>query len=298
MKANLSVIILTFNEEKHLERCLNSVKDVAKDIFIVDSYSNDKTIEIAKKFNCKIYQNQFINQAIQFNWALDNIPITTEWVFRLDADEYLSYELIEEINHKLHLLPENISGVIMPRQNIFLGKNLKRGTGLVKLLRLFKFKKGRSEVRHMDEHIQLLEGETIEFENVFTDHNLNNLSWWTQKHNGYAIREAIDLLDLELDLIGNKKSKAQLSKHANAKRKKKYKYAIQPLFWRSFAYFIYRYFLKFGFIEGKEGFMWHFLQGWWYRTLVDAKIWEIKKACGTDKEKIKAYIKKEHGIEI
>jgi hypothetical protein len=175
---------------------------------------------------------------------------------------------------------------------------MKRGTYPVKLLRLFRYQKAVCEQRWMDEHILLLDGETIEFENDFADHNLNTLAWWTAKHNRYSIREAIDLLDVELGLLNQIDSEVQLSKQAAAKRKKKLIYAKQPLFWRSFTYFVYRYFFKLGFLEGKEGFLWHFLQGWWYRTLVDAKIFEIKKACGTDREKIKEYIKKEYGMEL
>jgi predicted DNA-binding protein len=138
----------------------------------------------------------------------------------------------------------------------------------------------------------------VEFKNDFADHNLNNLSWWTTKHNGYAIREAIELLDIELKLLGNKQETVQLGEHASTKHNRKQKYARQPLFWRSFAYFIYRYIFKFGFTEGKEGFLWHFLQGWWYRTLVDAKIWEIKKHCGSDVNKIKEYLRVNYSIQI
>ena len=170
----------------------------------------------------------------------------------------------------------------------------------VKLLRLFRNGKAKSEVRLMDEHIQLQEGTAIEFNNEFADDNLNNLSWWAQKHIGYAIREAVDLLDIELDLTNAGKSdeNKQISEQAHQKRMLKHKYAKKPLFWRSFAYFCYRYFFKLGFLEGKEGFLWHFMQGWWYRTFVDAKIFEIKKACGNDKEEIKEHLRKFYNINI
>jgi glycosyltransferase involved in cell wall biosynthesis len=296
---DISVIILTYNEEMHIERCIENVQSFAREIFVVDSFSSDDTINIAQKLNARVYQNKWENNhAKQFNWALENLPIQTTWVLRLDADEYLYSELIEEINTKLDTLPKDVSGVVFKRRHIFLGKWMRRGTYPVKLLRLFRYQKAVCEQRWMDEHIQLLEGRAVEFEHDFADHNLNNLSWWTQKHNGYAIREAIDLLDIELDLLGQKQEIVQLSEQAATKRAKKLKYAKQPLFWRSFAYFIYRYIVKGGFLEGKESFLWHFLQGWWYRTLVDAKILEIKKACGTDTKKIKAYLKKEHNIEL
>ena len=179
-----------------------------------------------------------------------------------------------------------------------MGKWMKRGIYPVKLLRLFRYGKGVCEQRWMDEHIQISEGSTTEFEHDFMDDNINRLGWWTAKHNGYSIREAIDLLDVELGLLSaSDTEQAVMGEQALAKRKKKLKYAKAPLFWRSFAYFMYRYFFKLGFLDGKEGFLWHFLQGWWYRTLVDAKIYEIKKACGTDKEKIIDYIKQNYGID-
>ena len=78
---SLTAIILTYNEEIHLERCLKSLKDICKDIVIVDSFSNDKTEEIAKEYGARFYQNKWINYATQFNWDIDNTEINTEWVF-------------------------------------------------------------------------------------------------------------------------------------------------------------------------------------------------------------------------
>ena len=180
---------------------------------------------------------------------------------------------------------------------MFLGREIKRGTGNIKLLRLFRNGYGRSENRWMDEHIEIINGETIDFSGCFSDDNLNDISWWTQKHVGYSIREAIDLLDIELGLF-IEKSDSIISDQASKKRAMKYKYATKPLFLRSFLYFIYRYIFKLGFTEGKEGFLWHFLQGWWYRTLVDVKIYEIKKACGNDITSIKNYLNFKYKIKL
>lgn len=288
---NLSVIILTFNESKHIERCIKNVNQIAEEIFIVDSFSTDNTTVLAQELGAKVFQNEWLhNHATQFNWALENLPIQTEWVLRLDADEYLLHELIIEIQDKLGSLSNDVTGVVFKRRHIFLDKWIKKGTYPVKLVRLFRNKKAICEQRWMDEHIVLLEGRTIEFDHDFVDHNLNNLSWWSQKHVGYAIREAVDLLDLELDLLGKKADHRGLSDQALKKRMRKLKYAKQPLFLRSFIYFLYRYIIKGGFFEGKEGFLWHFLQGWWYRTLVDVKVWEIKKACGNDVQKIREHL--------
>lgn len=298
---DISVIILTFNEQLHIRRCLERISPVVKDVFIIDCFSTDKTLEIAGEYNnVRILQNKWVNYATQFNWGLEHADIKTKWVLRLDADEYLTPELITELEQKLPALPADVTGVVFPLRRVFLGRTIRRGMPVIKLMRLFQYGKASSEVRMMDEHIQLTEGHSVDFENEFADDNLNNLSWWTQKHVGYAIREAVDLLDMEYDLTGSAKSDEgkQLNEQALAKRMRKHKYARQPLFWRSFAYFCYRYFFKLGFMEGKEGFLWHFLQGWWYRTLVDAKVLEIKRACGDDKEKIRTHLKEHYNISI
>lgn len=299
---DLSVIILTYNEEIHIRRCLENIKSIAKDIFIIDSFSTDKTLDIAKEYpQVQILQNKWENNyAKQFNWGLVNAPICTQWVLRLDADEYLLPELVKELQEKLPSISEDVNGIIFNRRHIFMDKWMKRGIYPVKLLRVFRYGKGMCEQRLMDEHIQLTEGRAVEFEHDFCDHNLNNLSWFCHKHVNYAIREAVDLLDIELDLTGVAESdeNKQISKQAQKKRMKKHQYVKQPLFWRAFAYFCYRYFLKGACLDGKVGFIWTFLQGWWYRTLVDAKVFEIKRACGSDKEKIRQHLKTVYGINL
>lgn len=299
---DLSVIILTYNEELHIRRCLENVRLIARDVYIIDSFSTDQTLSIAREFpNVHILQNKWENNyAKQFNWGLKNAHIQTKWILRLDADEYLLPELIQELQDKLPVLPDDVNGIIFNRRHIFMGKWMKRGIYPVKLLRVFRAGKGMCEQRLMDEHIQLTDGRIIEFEHDFCDHNLNDLSWFCHKHVNYAIREAVDLLDIELNLTGVAATdeEKEISKQASSKRMAKHKYVHQPLFWRSFAYFCYRYFLKGAFLDGKIGFIWTFLQGWWYRTLVDAKVFEIKKICGTDKEMICKHLKDHYGIDL
>lgn len=308
MALDITTIVLTGNEELHIERCLRNVTQFAKEVFIVDCFSKDKTVELANSLDglngCKVtvLQHEWpaTKYAGQFNWALENAPISTKWVLRLDADEYLLPETIKELQEKLPSLSDEITGIVLKRRHIFMGKWMKRGIYPVKLLRFFRFGKAICEQRLMDEHIQLLEGQSIEFDNDFCDHNLNNLSWFCHKHVDYAIREAADLLDIELDLTGAAATDdgKNIASQAAAKRMKKHKYAKQPLFWRSFAYFCYRYFLKGACLDGKEGFIWTFIQGWWYRTLVDAKVYEIKKICGNDKEKIKKHLKDNYNVAL
>lgn len=299
---DLSVIILTKDEELHIKRCLDNINDIAKEIFIIDSFSNDNTIEIAKGYpKVKVLQHKWCNNyAMQFNWGLDNAPITGKWILRLDADEYLLPELITELTQKLPSLEDDITGCVINRRHIFLDKWMKGGIYPVKLLRIFRYGKGRCEQRLMDEHIQLTDGKTIDLTYDFCDHNLNNLSWFCHKHVNYAVREAADLLDIEIGITGAAETDndKNISNQAIRKREKKHKYARQPLFWRSFAYFLYRYFLKGAWRDGKEGFIFTFIQGWWYRTLVDAKIFEIKRKTGGNPEKIRELLQTEYGISL
>ena len=180
---DLSVIILTYNEELHIRRCLENVLPIAKKIYVIDCFSTDKTKEIASKLGAEVVEHEWPgNQAEQFNWALNNLPIDTRWVLRLDADEYLLPELVQELQEKLPTLPDDVTGIIFNRRHIFMGKWMRRGIYPVKLLRVFRYGKGMCEQRLMDEHIQLTEGRAVEFEHDFCDHNLNNLSWFCHKH--------------------------------------------------------------------------------------------------------------------
>lgn len=253
----VSVIILTYNEEPNLENCLKNIFNWAGEIFIVDSYSTDGTLEIAKKYDCQIVQHAFENQAVQFNWALDNLRINNKWVLRLDADEYMTDELKSEVAEKLKNTLENVNGYCMKRRIYFMGSWIKHGGCYpVWSLRLFKKGKGRSELKKMDEHIVLSDGNAEKLENDFIDNNKKDLTWWTGKHNNYASREAADFLEGNFGII------------------KKREYYRLPIFFRAFLYFAYRYFIRLGFLDGKKGLIFHFLQGFWYRFLVDAKIYE------------------------
>ena len=164
MLDNITIIILTFNEELNIEKCLVEAVKLTKNIVIVDSYSNDKTLDICAKYDCRLYQHEFINQASQLNWALENIEIDTEWIFRLDADEYLTDKLLEEFQKKIDHLSKNITGVYLRRRVYFMGKWIKHGGVYPTLiLRVWRNKKAVCEERWMDEHMIILEGKTTTF---------------------------------------------------------------------------------------------------------------------------------------
>lgn len=275
-KLDLTIIILTFNEELHIKRCLENISDLAEKIYIIDCFSTDRTKEICAEFdNVEIVEHQWPgNQAAQFNWALDSLEIRTEWILRLDADEYLLPDLKEEIYRKLPTIPQDVTGIELKRRHIFMGRWVKHGVYPVVLLRLFRKGFGRYDNRIMDEHIVLSRGRCLVLDNDFCDHSLVSISDYCKKHIGYAQREALAVRCEQSVVPDHILQHDGHGKQAQEKHKKKKTYNKQPLFWRSFAYFIYRYILKGGFLDGKEGFLFAFLQGWWYRTLVDANIYE------------------------
>lgn len=277
----ITVILLTYNEEIHIRRCLENVKQIAKDIIVVDSYSTDDTVNICKEYGVKVVKHKWPGyQAAQFNWAIKNVKISTEWVLRIDADEYFLPELIAELKEKLPLLDKNVTGISFKRRHIFMGKWVKHGIYPVILLRMFRSGCAVYDDRIMDEHLKLTCGKSVVMENDFCDHSLLSISDYCRKHIQYAQREALAIIEDSLVLTAAEKGEG-LNKQARKKKNTKKMYNRLPLFWRSFAYFIYRFFLRGGFLDGREGFLFAFIQGWWYRSLVDANILEISKKCNS-----------------
>lgn len=290
----LSAVVLAVNEARHIERCLSSITDIAHEVVVVDSGSSDGTLELARSLGARTVSHPFVNHSAQFNWALTQLPPDTDWVLRIDADEYLTPELVAEIASKLPTLGDDVDGVFVPRSMVFQGRLIRHGgVGGVQLLRLFRYGRGRCENRWMDEHIKV-DGGTVSFDGALIDHNLNSLTWWTEKHNRYASREAVDLLNLEYGFMPQD-SVASLrdGSQAGAKRWMKEKvYARLPGGLRAFAYFAYRYVIRLGFLDGRAGATFHFLQGWWYRTLVDAKVAEVKRHMRETGDDARAAIRK------
>lgn len=309
---DLTTIILTYNEELHIRRCLENICPLSKKVYVVDSPSTDRTVDICKEFpNVEVVVHPYPgNQAAQFNWALDHLPIDTAWVLRLDADEYLLPELVEEIRRKLPVMPDDVTGVEMRCRHIFMGRWVKRGVYPLILMRLFRTGCGRYDRRLMDEHLVLDEGRVVLLDHDFCNHSLVSLSAYCTKHLLYARREAAELL---ADAYGMERTSGipegthTMGRQAMEKRRKKHTYSRLPLFWRSFAYFCYRYIVKGGFLDGKEGFLFAFIQGWWYRTIVDAKILECRKyieaaqlppCSDAEREAVRTYIRSRWKISL
>ncbi len=296
----ITTIILTYNEEIHLKRCIDSIKSISSQIVVVDSFSSDTTVELAQEMGAEVYQNPFINQAKQFQWALDNCKINSEWIMRLDADEYLLPALCEEIMSKLSLLSIDTNGVYLRRQVHFMNQWIRHGGYYpVKLLRLWRKGTASVEQKWMDEHVILQNGHTVEFENDFVDDNLNNLEWWTQKHNKYSTREIIEYFNEKYNFyVAENISISNLTQESIKRKNKVQYYNKAPLFLRAFLYFMYRYVIKMGFLDRKKGLIWHFLQGFWYRFLVDAKIYQIENSAKESGLPIRAVLEKQLHIKF
>lgn len=274
--ADLTAIILTKNEEKNIEECILSIKSVAKRIVVIDSFSADATVEIARKLGAEVLQHEFLNYSKQFIYGMEKAQINTKWVLRFDADERLTESGAEELER---LCDENqntdVNGVILRFKVNFMGKDLRHG-GIYPLRKLlvFKYGKGTIENRNMDEHIVLSEGRSMEMKEDCLHHDYKDLTRWIDKHNWYADREVLDYYQFRQD-TGNGK---ELDRKAKLKRKIKFGvYYKLPLGFRAHLYYWYRYYLKLGFLDGKEGKIFAFMQAYWYRYLVDAKIYEKEK---------------------
>jgi len=273
--SNITSIILTKNEDKHLQRCIDSIKPFSNNIVIIDSFSTDKTINIAKNNNCIILERAWSNHADQFNWALENINFEMDWVLRIDADEVILGDFKNIFNKANH--NSMFKGFALKRSIKFCGKLMKHGGIASKpITRIFKIGYGYYENRLMDEHLNI-KGEIGLLDLELVDENLNSIGWWINKHNKYASLEAFEKIKQEKK---HEKLKPSNSFNKNTKLIKYLKdniYYRMPVFIRSFLYFNFRYFFKFGFLDGYRGFIFHFLQGFWYRFLVDIKLNEYNR---------------------
>lgn len=302
--STLAVIILTHNEAKHIGRALDSVAAIAAQVFIIDSQSTDSTVEIAQQHGAVVLQNKFINQAKQFQWALDNAPITTDWVMRLDADELIEADLVAEIQAKLPLLSADVAGVNLKRKHIFMDRWVRHGGRYpLVMLRIWRRGQGRVEDRWMDEHMVVQGGRTVTFEGGFADHNLNDLTFFTDKHNKYATREAIEVLNQRLFLFPRDEALTSESASSQAAIKRWVKervYNRLPFTVSATLYFLWRYIFQLGFLDGRSGLVYHFLQGYWYRFLVGAKLMELERAIAhlSDKDAIRAELSRLTGHKL
>ena len=290
MNANYNVdataIIMTKNEEKNIGDCLDSMKGFAKRCVVIDCGSTDHTVEIAKEKGADIYFHEFEYYAKQFNWGIDNCDIDTEWIIRLDADERFPDNLKKELMHIINdNQGKNINGITIEADYYFLGKCMKHGLTNKRKMMMFKKFCGRIEDKRRDAHSVISEGINVDAKHKFIHYDFKNLDAYIKRYNWYATREMQDYVEY----VNNSRGASyEGDKEIKKQRAKKYGiYYKAPKFLRAQLWFLYNYFIKKGFLDGKEGFLFLFFECYWYRMLVDAKIYEQMKT-GNDFEKLTA----------
>lgn len=273
----ISVVVLTFNADATIGATLASARRVSDDVHVVDSFSTDRTLEIARTAGAQVTQHPFEHYGAQRNWAIDSLALRHDWQLHLDADERLSDELVEELKVLMAQgAPPDIAGYYIPRLVHFHGRPLRHG-GMYPIyhLRLFRRGRGRCENRKYDQHFQV-DGATSKLTGPMIDDIRLPLGEWTQRHNRWADAEVDELLAPTLGVIEGGKSGDPVAE----KRAQRGFYYRQPLFLRAFLLFLYRYVWKRGFLDGREGLIFYVLQTFWFRFLVDAKLYERRKATG------------------
>ena len=278
MALPISVVVLTFNAEATIGATLASARRISDDIHVVDSYSTDRTLDIAREAGAKIVPHPFENYGAQRNWAIDKLPLAHDWELHLDADERVSDALADE----LHCLfagggpAPDVAGAYIPRLVHFHGRPLRHG-GMYPIyhLRLFRRGRGRCESRKYDQHF-FADGRTLRLDSPMIDDIRIPLGEWTQRHNRWADAEVDELLAPSDGVIQGGKAGDPVSE----KRAQRSYYYRQPLFLRALLLFLYRYVWKRGFLDGTEGLIFYVLQTFWFRFLIDAKLYERRKAMG------------------
>jgi glycosyltransferase involved in cell wall biosynthesis len=276
-----AVVILTHNEAVHIGRAIDSVADFASEVLVVDSGSTDDTVDIARRKGARVAKHAWVNYAQQFQWALDQGGIGAEWILRLDADEVIETDLAARLRDEVPKLGPDVTGVTFDRKQIFMGRWVRHGGRYpLRLLRLIRRGQGRIEQRWMDEHLMVEGGRIVHFAGGFADCNLKGLGFFIDKHNGYASREAIDVLALRHGLVDATPTLTQAtSRQASLTRRfKEALYNRLPFAFSALAYFLMRYTVQLGFLDGRAGLVYHVLQGFWYRFLVGAKVMEYERA--------------------
>jgi glycosyltransferase involved in cell wall biosynthesis len=274
----LSVIILTLDEEQNLPACLKSLEGLDAEIFVVDSGSTDDTVRIAKEAGGHVCHHEFENYAAQRNWAFENLPIKTPWTLCLDADERLTPQLCREIMERISIPSADVDGYMMKRRTYFLGKWIRFGGQYPAYhLRLFKTSKGRCEDRLYDQHF-LVDGRTASLKNDYVDVITADLNRWIDRHNRWATLEASEIVAQKSRCNSAQEQVVIPDLFGTPIQRKRFLrsmvYQNFPLFLRPFLFWVYGYVLRLGFLDGMPGLIFHTLQRFWFRFLIDAKIYE------------------------
>lgn len=287
MNKNFSFIILTFNEEQHLPRLLKSIKGLEADVHVLDSGSTDQTLAICEQFGAIVKTNAFENHPKQWDFALKNFSITTPWIIGLDADQIVEPDLYQKLLTFNSSNYEAVDGIYFNRKNIFKGKWIKHGGYYPKyMLKMFRNGEGYSDTNENMDHRFIVPGKTVVWKDGhILEENLkeNSISFWIAKHNKYSdliAQEEIERLkNLRFQTIKPKLFGAPDERVAYLKSI----WWRLPRGFRPACYYIYRMTFKLGFLDGKTGMLFHFMQAFWFRLIVDVKIAELLKNNANEK---------------
>ncbi|MDR1120833.1 MAG: glycosyltransferase family 2 protein [Dysgonamonadaceae bacterium] len=298
MNPDLTIIILTYNEERNIKSCIDSIQGITANISAVDSGSTDNTLKILHEYGVKVLSHPFENYSKQRNWAQHNNPFGTQWVFHLDAGEQFSPALKKWMQTEFNPDSE-FDGFMFCRRMVFMDKWIKHG-GLYPTyhMRLFRSNKGKCEEKVYDQHF-ILDGKkcVVNKKIDIIDYVASDLRSFTSGHNRWAIIEAAEILMYQ-GVTGNVDAKIQGNPIEKRRWFKNNVFQKMPLFLRSFLYFNYRYFIRLGFLDGKAGLACHFLQGFWFRFLVDATILELKTKMKKDQLSLEDALMQLYGFDI
>lgn len=275
-RPNIALVIVARDAGTTIARCIMSARTLVKSVLVVDSFSTDDTVDVARREGAVVLQRPFINYSDQRNWASDQIVSDTDWILHLDSDEYLTPELAAEISLRVSEASDDTNGFLMRRRIMFLGREIRHGVlNATWHLRMYRRNRGWCEDRRYDQHF-IATGLTEQLQGCFVDDNRASLERWTDRHNRWSSAEAEEVLNpspgarrVEPALLGSPISRKRWLKDRVWRR--------LPMLWRAFVYFGYRYFLRLGFLDGREGLIFHVLQAFWFRFLVDSKVFERTK---------------------
>ncbi len=260
---DVAVVILTQDEEKNVERAVRSVAGRAREVFVLDSGSTDRTIDLARAAGAMVHENPWPGFAAQRNWALDHLPISAGWVFFLDADEFVDGPFLDELAQAIARAGEHVAGFAIRRWLAWGNARVAFG-GMQdnRILRIVKRGRGRCDERVVNEHL-VVDGEEVDLETLVGHRNESGLGRWVKKHRAYAPVEAQALWD---ELWSPTPPAGAL---ARARLDKRRLYAALPPFWRSLARFSYVMTFQQGYKDGFGGGAYHLLHDLAYNVLVD-----------------------------
>lgn len=281
----ITVVVLALNEARNIEACVQSVYGWVEAVLVVDSGSTDDTVARATACGATVVSHPFETHARQWQWALRSLPVRSPWVLALDADQRVTAELRASMGRAFQQGPPgDVQGYFLCRRQVFRGRWIRHGGYYPKyLLKLFRRDVVQLDEQELVDHHFLVTGAVAKLAGDLVEDNRNEaaIAAWTEKHNRYAVLQARQEWE-ERRRPRGREGRALLGTPDDRVRYLKSLWARLPLFVRPCLYVFYRYVLRLGFLDGREGFVFHVLHGFWYRLLVDINIWELRSADAGD----------------